>query len=218
MKKILAIIATLLISIVNVEADDYSIDRSKYIKAINYYNSKNYKKFKILKKELINYPLYANLEYKDLHRKNINDELVIKFINKNKKSYISKKAYINLIYRLSKRGKFEKLIANYENIGSTDLHCLYIRARIKKKYLSNIDEEIIPIWLSSKSQPKSCDYIFRWFYNNKKLTDELVWQRIKMSLEAGNYYLSRYLIRFLSNKNKVWAKRLLKVHKKPKKI
>jgi len=217
MKKILAIIATLLISIVNVEADDYSIDRSKYIKAINYYNSKNYKKFKILKKELINYPLYANLEYKDLHRKNVNDELVIKFINKNKKSYISKKAYINLIYRLSKRGKFEKLIANYENIGSTDLHCLYIRARIKKKYLSNIDEEIIPIWLSSKSQPKSCDYVFRWFYNNKKLTDELVWQRIKMSLEAGNYYLSRYLIRFLSNKNKVWAKRFLKVHKNPKK-
>lgn len=218
MKLRFAIIAIFLIFTVDVEAEDYSSERSKYSKALKYYNSKNYKKFKILKKELINYPLYANLEYKDLHRKKyINDKLVIKFINKNKKSYISQKAYINLIYRLSKRGKFEKLIANYKDIGSTDLKCLYIRAKIKKKYLSNIDEEIIPIWLSSKSQPKSCDYIFRWFYNNKKLSDELVWQRIKISLDSGNYYLARYLIRFLSNKNKLWAKRLLKVHVNPKK-
>jgi soluble lytic murein transglycosylase len=83
--------------------------------------------------------------------------------------------------------------------------------------MQDIDKEIIPIWLSAKSQPKSCDYNFRWFYKNKKLTDEFVWQRIKMSLDANNYYLSRYLIRFLSNKNKIWAKQLLKVHSNPKK-
>ena len=70
----------------------------------------------------------------------------------------------------------------YKNINSIELNCLYLRAKIKKRYLSDIDKEIIPIWLSAKSQPKSCDYVFRWFYKNKKLSDELVWQRIKMSL------------------------------------
>ena len=86
----------------------------------------------------------------------------------------------------------------------------------RKRYISDIDKEIIPIWLSAKSQPKSCDYVFRWFYKNKKLSDELVWQRIKMSLDVNNYYLARYLVRFLSNKNKVWAENLLKVHKNPR--
>ena len=218
MKQILLLIVVLLVFATNVQAIDYSAERSKFSKALKYLKNKNYEKYQTLKEELIDYPLYANLEYKDLHRKQyINDELVIEFIKKNKNSYISKKAYINLIYRLSKRGKYKKLIANYKNIGSTDLHCLYIRAKIKVKYLYRIDEEIIPIWLSSKSQPKSCDYIFRWFYNNKKLSDELVWQRINMSLESGNYSLSKYLIRFLSNKNKIWAERLLKVHNNPKK-
>ncbi|MBT3519663.1 MAG: lytic transglycosylase domain-containing protein [Gammaproteobacteria bacterium] len=200
------------------EAKNYDLERNKYVKAIKYYKNKNYKKYQIIKNELKSYPLHANLEYKDLHnKKNINDEKVIEFIEKYKKSYISEKAYINLIYRLSSKGKFDKLISNYKDIDSTDLQCLFIRAKIKQNFLKDIDKEIIPIWLSAKSQPKSCDYSFRWFYKNKKLTDELVWQRIQMALDANNYYLSRYLVRFLSNKNKIWANQLLKVHRNPKK-
>ena len=201
-----------------VEAYNFDVERSKFIKATKFFKTKNYKKFNNIKRELKNYPLYAELEYKNLHRKkNINNDDVIKFISKYKKTYLSEKAYVNLIYRLSSRSKFDKLIANYVDIGSVELQCLYIRAKIKKKYFSNIEKEIIPIWLSAKSQPKSCDFIFKWFYNNKKLSDELVWQRIKMALNFNNYKLARYLVRFLSNKNKSWAQILLKVHFKPKK-
>ena len=215
-KKILIILFFIIVAPAN--ANNYDIERSKYVKAIKYYKNKNYKKFEIIKKELINYPLYAELEYKSIHRKkNISNTEVIRFIKKYKKSYLSEKAYINLIYRLSAKNKMDMLISNYVDIGSVDLSCLYIRAKIKKKYFSNIDAEIIPIWLSSKSQPKSCDFVFKWFYKNKKLSDELVWQRINMALNANNYYLARYLKRFLSNKNKQWAKILLKVHVNPKK-
>ena len=192
-------------------------ERDSYVLALKYYKSKNFKKFEKVKNTIKNYPLYPYLEYKSLHRKrHINDEKVIKFIKKYKHSYISEKAYINLIYRLSSRNKITKLISNYKDTDSVDLKCLYLRAKIKKKSLSNIDDEIIPIWLSAKSQPKSCDYVFRWFYKNKKLTDELVWQRIKISLDSNNYYLARYLIRFLSNKNKVYGNKLLKVYRNPK--
>ena len=215
-KIILITLSYLLIA--QVEAYNFDVERSKFVKATKFFKTKNYKKFNSIKRELKNYPLYAELEYKNLHRKkNINNDDVIKFISKYKKSYLSEKAYVNLIYRLSSRSKFDKLIANYVDIGSVELQCLYIRAKIKKKYFLNIEKEIIPIWLSSKSQPKSCDFIFKWFYNNKKLSDELVWQRIKMALNFNNYKLARYLVRFLSNKNKSWAQILLKVHFKPKK-
>jgi len=194
-----------------------SAERDSYVLALKYYKSKNFKKFEKVKNTIKNYPLYPYLEYKSLHRKrHINDEKIIKFIKKYKYSYISEKAYINLIYRLSSKNKITKLISNYKDTDSVDLKCLYLRAKIKKKSLSNIDDEIIPIWLSAKSQPKSCDYVFRWFYKNKKLTDELVWQRIKLSLNSNNYYLARYLIRFLSNKNKVYGNKLLKVYRNPK--
>ena len=144
-----------------VEAYNFDTERSKFIKATKFLKAKNYKEFDNLKRELKDYPLYAELEYKNLHRKkNINNDDVIKFISKYRKSYLSEKAYVNLIYRLSSRSKFDKLIANYVDTDSLELQCLYIRAKIKKKYFSNIEEEIIPIWLSSKSQPKSCDFIF----------------------------------------------------------
>jgi len=218
--KIILIICSIFFTFVS-HAKDYNelstrAERDSYVLALKYYKSKNFKKFEKVKNTIKNYPLYPYLEYKSLHRKrHINDEKVIKFIKKYKHSYISEKAYINLIYRLSSRNKITKLISNYKDTGSVDLKCLYLRAKIKKKSLSNIDDEIIPIWLSAKSQPKSCDYVFHWFYKNKKLTDELVWQRIKISLDSNNYYLARYLIRFLSNKNKVYGNKLLKVYRNP---
>ena len=202
----------------NTLATNYDVERSKYTKALKYFKNKDYKNFEKLKSQLINYPLYADLEYKSLHRSKIkNDQKIVKFIEKYKTSYVSRKAYINLIYRLSSQNKYNKLIQNYENIGSTDLHCLYIRAKIKSNLTKEIDKEIIPIWLSSKSQPKSCDFVFKWFYKKGKLTDELVWQRIKISLDSNNYSLGRYLVRFLSNKNKFWANSLLKTYINPKK-
>ena len=198
-------------------AQNYDIERSKYIKALTYHKKKNYKEFDKLKKQLINYPLYSDLEYKALHRKKfLNDDDIIQFIKNYKNSYASERAYINLIYRLSSTNQIDKLIDNYKKMDSVDLHCLYLRARIKKKSLAGLGEEIIPIWLSSKSQPKSCNYIFKWFYKNKKLSDELVWQRIKLSLDANNYNLAKYLVRFLSKKNQIWANNLLKVYRDPK--
>ena len=80
--KIFLAAITLLFSI-SAKAQNYDIERSSYIKALKYNKKKNYKEFDKLKKELVNYPLYSDLEYKSLHReKNINDDKVIEFIKK----------------------------------------------------------------------------------------------------------------------------------------
>ena len=69
--------------------------------------------------------------------------------------------------------------------------------------------------VSANSQPKSYDYVFKWFCVKIKLMI-LFEERINISLKANNIRLARYLIRFLSNKNKPWARILLKVHANPK--
>jgi hypothetical protein len=72
-----------------VEAYNFDVERSKFVKATKFFKTKNYKKFNNIKRELKNYPLYAELEYKNLHRKkNINNDDVIKFISKYKKIYL----------------------------------------------------------------------------------------------------------------------------------
>ena len=99
--KIILLIFSLFFTI-QTHGQEYDVERSKYLKALKYFKNKDYKNFKILKKQLVNYPLYIELEYKELHRKkNINNDDVIAFIKKYKTSYLSQKAYVNLIYRLS---------------------------------------------------------------------------------------------------------------------
>ena len=69
----------------NTLATNYDVERSKYTKALKYYKNKDYKNFEKLKSQLINYPLYADLEYKSLHKSKIkNDQKIIKFIEKYK--------------------------------------------------------------------------------------------------------------------------------------
>ena len=64
---------------------------------------------------------------------------------------------------------------------------------------------MIPIWLSHKSQPKECNYLFNWSRKNGLIDDELIWQRITLALKANNYRLAKYLNKFISEKNKKWS-------------
>ena len=65
--KILTSILIIIFS-ANLEAKNYDIERIKYTKALKYFKNKNYQKFIDLKEQLKEYPLYADLEYKNLHK------------------------------------------------------------------------------------------------------------------------------------------------------
>ena len=78
----------------NLEAKNYDIERSKYTKALKHFKNKNYQKFIDLKEQLKEYPLYANLEYKNLHK------FHLKMMRK----------FFSLLRNIKQRMKQEKLI------------------------------------------------------------------------------------------------------------
>ena len=66
--KVIIIICSLFFSITS-EANtknNYNVERVKYIKALKYFKKKNFREFENLKKELVHYPLYANLDRKSV--------------------------------------------------------------------------------------------------------------------------------------------------------
>ena len=99
-----------------------------------------------------------------------NDKKILQFIEKYKTTYEARKAYINLIYRLSRKGKYTRLISIYKNIGSTDLECLYIRAKIKKNQIENIKKKIN---LTLDETEQLFDKIFNGEVNTSSLTSLL---------------------------------------------
>ena len=94
-----------------------------------------------------------------------NDEKILQFIEKYKTTYEARKAYINLIYRLSRKSKYTRLISIYENIGSTDLEYLYIRAKIKNQ-IENIKKRSYHL-AELKISAKSCDFTLNGFVDKE---------------------------------------------------
>ncbi|MBH32476.1 MAG: hypothetical protein CMD90_02380 [Gammaproteobacteria bacterium] len=193
------------------------LQRKNYKDAIKYLSKGNYNKYYKYKRNLKDYPLYPYLIYKEIHKNKVDEKKVLKFIKDYDYSYISKKAYINLIYRLSSKGKHDLLLENYRDIGSTELHCIYLRSKIKSGKKKINETDIKRVWLSGKSQPKTCDYIFRWLHRNSLLTNDLVMQRVLLALKRNNYLLGRYLVKYFSKNYKRVGEQLVKIHRNPKK-
>ncbi|MDY7024750.1 MAG: transglycosylase SLT domain-containing protein [Pseudomonadota bacterium] len=82
-----------------------------------------------------------------------------------------------------------------------ELRCFYYRALMEIN-VNAAKAGAEEVWLSGKSRPKTCDPLFAWAKESGVITDEMIWQRILLVLEAGNTGLSRFLQRGLSDE---WA-------------
>jgi soluble lytic murein transglycosylase len=71
------------------------------------------------------------------------------------------------------------------------------------------------LWLKGKSQPRSCDRIFRHWRLAGNQTPELVWQRMELALDKRNRKLASYLVRSLPAKDRKLARLWIKLHRKP---
>jgi soluble lytic murein transglycosylase len=76
-------------------------------------------------------------------------------------------------------------------------------------------ETLSNLWLKGKSQPRSCDRIFKHWRAAGKQTQELVWQRIGLALDKRNRRLATYLVRSLSANDRKLARLWIKLHRKP---
>jgi soluble lytic murein transglycosylase len=69
--------------------------------------------------------------------------------------------------------------------------------------LSNVQS----IWTAGKSHPDECDDAFEWLIAENGVTPGLAWVRISLAMEARNPGMADYLVRFLPEDEKQWARR-----------
>ena len=74
------------------------------------------------------------------------------------------------------------------------------------------------IWLSNKTQPKSCNPAFRYWEAAGFKTPQIIWQRFKMAMSKSNRSLAAFLIKSMPARDASIARTWLKVHKKPELI
>ena len=191
--------------------------RAVYSQALKALRKGQSTRFRQLLPELEGYPLKPFLEYRYLvvRRDRSHDDKIAAFITKHKGSHLARRLRDAWWRALFKRRKYSLLINTYEKQDNVSLQCLYVRSHIRLKRDTEALQPLLhSIWLHGKSRPEICDPLLNWFRKNG-LNEDLVWQRIQLSMESRNTRLARYLKRFLPPAKQPWTDLWIQVHRNP---
>lgn len=99
---------------------------------------------------------------------------------------------------LAKYNKKSAFLASYrEGLGS-EISCHYLGYQLQSsRNIANWSNDIRKLWLNAKSQPKSCDPVFKAWRKSGHMTAEDVLGRVALVAKAGNSRLLPYLKRRL---------------------
>ncbi|MEM7053869.1 MAG: transglycosylase SLT domain-containing protein [Pseudomonadota bacterium] len=105
----------------------------------------------------------------------------------------------------------EVLLRYVQQPSQVEVQCALIRANIRLHRLDGLEEQVRSLWLNGRSQPRSCDPVFRWWRNRGNPDVDDAWRRFGLAVEAGEYSLARYLRRYLHERDELLADGWLKM-------
>ena len=97
------------------------------------------------------------------------------------------------------------------------LQCFYYRAQLAKDETKIAYKGAEKLWLYGRSRPKECDPLFKAWEKSGHRTQELLWSRMLLAFNTGEFSLLRYLASKTTT-HKTEAQRLLTVYKDPRSL
>jgi len=98
-----------------------------------------------------------------------------------------------------------------------ELQCYFYRAQLQKGDKALAYKGASKLWLYGRSRPKECDPLFKAWKKAGFQTQEMIWSRMRLSFEQGQYGLLSYLSRQFTL-DRTAAKRLVDVYKDPRRL
>ena len=197
--------------------DPMKAERKLFLEARKALHANQKTRFEQLAAQLQDYPLYSYLQFEELRNRlsRASEEEITRFLKTWADQPVSKRLRQSWLYNLAHHRRWELFLEHYEKSSSVSLQCYALRARLNTGDKQGIVEEIIPLWLVGKSQEKSCDPLFKYLYDGDHITDELLWQRIRLAMKNNQLSLAAYLARKLPAADEAWVKLWQKAHRNP---
>jgi len=193
--------------------------RRWFVQARNALRTNKLDSFRQLASKLKDYPLYPYLiqYFLDANLWQSKDQDIIAFL----KEYSDLPTAVDLrrdwLRYLARRGRWQTFLDNYTPQTDDTLRCYHLQARLQTNNQAYLLEDARSMWLTGKSIPPQCDAVFDQLYKSDLFTSELVMQRVKLAMEAGNTGLARFLTGFLDDTNKKWVTLWIEIHNNPAK-
>lgn len=170
-----------------------------------------------LERQLRDYPLHIYLKLNEYTRglNHLPTTQIKDFINENAGTPVSTKLRHRWLKSLARRGRWQLFIDNYYPNNDQQLQCYFASALIKTKQSDRAYAVLEGLWLTNNSLPKQCNTAIDAWHKSGLLTNDLVWQRIHLTMDAGRSRLARYLGRYLPKNERFWVNMWSKIRRDP---
>lgn len=198
-------------------ADSVESQRETFKKARAAVRKGSISRYRKLRQKLDDYPLKGYLDYeylkRQLYKPRIKDYQ--NFFDAQQDSPIANRLRRKWLNILARQGRWKLFLEHYKGSRSTKLACYQALA------LQNIGPPLQAklaaekLWLVGKSQPRSCDTVFKNWRAHGHATPDLIWQRIRLAMHKRKPNLARYLAKFLGASERKWVERWRKMYRQP---
>lgn len=195
--------------------------RELFVQAEEIADQPNSRRFKDLLSQLDSYPLKPYLLQKSLitYPYLANREAIEQFLVEYADSPLDRPLRKKWLEYLAKQNQSHIFLNAFKDIDDEDLTCKATEFSLQQPALREQTlKKIEQLWVVGKSQPKSCDKVFREWQSLGFRTDDLVWQRLVLAADGGNHTLIPYLKSLLPDEQKYLADIWLKVRRSPSQV
>jgi soluble lytic murein transglycosylase len=110
----------------------------------------------------------------------------------------------------------QKFLAKYKDSPiAQSLRQVWLTHLANKHLLGEQLDKAKDLWLVGISQPNECDPVFVYLYDKKIITNQMRWQRIRLSMQKGNLGLARFIAKSLPKADQQLAELWQALHTKP---
>lgn len=208
--------------------------RQFYLEAKQALKSNHQSRYQRLKSQLTSYPLYPYLEYADLSQRlrtfqakrhstkyhSIQEKESLhkgihSFLDTHTNTYLGNALLSKWLHHLASVKNWADYKRYYQpHVKKAKLQCFYLQAKINTGDAFP-EKAIRTLWLNAKSQPDECDPLFLSWEKKGYLTQDMLWQRHRLTVNRKNYKLASYLRKKMNSTTRYLSTLYLKVHKKP---
>lgn len=194
--------------------------RQNYLAARQAYSAGDLGTWQRLSAGLKAYPLYPYLRYPYLrdHLDSVAEAEVLAFIERYGDSPPGAWLRAAWLRRLARAQRWTEYLSLYQESNDPGLVCYQLQARIRQtqgKPDAALLDQAETLWRVGHSQPGACNAVFDYLGMQRRMTDKLIWARVRLALEEGELQLAQYLARPLSRAEQQWVQRWQDMYRRP---
>lgn len=192
--------------------------RNHFLHVEKLIKSKQFTRAKTEMGQLRNYALYPYLEalFIQQNLSLANESVIEEFLSEYNQQPVTlslRRSWLKYLARNQERALYLKY---YQGSTEAELQCKYLQ--FMWETTDNLDAlwpQVRKQWVQGRSQPKSCDSVFQAWIDAGHRTEQHVWERIKLAVEAKQTGLTLYLIRLLPEEAKYLGHLLRRISANP---